>query len=470
VRNEQSPRPKPIPGPKARFFLSHLRKARAAPLDCVLELTRTYGDVSQVWLGPNRLIIINHPDAIKHVLLDHSANYGRPAFVALLRRVVGNGLLFSEGDFWLRQRRTMQPMFHRERIAGFAKIMGQFVAARVSAWRERDSAAQAPLDLSQEMARLTFEIVGRALFSTDLASESSALGAAIQLTLKWLDVRTASPLSAPLFIPTADNRRFRAAQRLFATTISRMATERRERDPNAEQPGDLLAMLLAARDPETGHGMSDKQLHDELLTFLIAGYETTSAALEWTLILLARHPDVAERVRREQHAICGARPPAVDDLPRMPYTRMVLDEALRLYPPVFGLSRRVLQPDVIAGYEIPKGAQLLVSPYAMHRHPKLWEHPDRFYPEHFEAERVKQRPRFAYFPFGGGPRQCIGNAFAMLELQVLVPTILGAFEIELAEGADAAPQARMTLRPRGPVLMRVRAVSADATQRLASSE
>ena len=443
----------PIPGPKGRFFTGSLREARARPLEMMVEVARDYGDVAQVRVGPLRLILISHPDQVKQVLQERHERYGRPAFVPLLRRVVGNGLLFSEGELWLRQRRTMQPMFHRERIAGFARIMGDAVAARVAAWRER--AGEAPLDLSREMAELTFEIVGRALFSTDLTAQARELGAAIQRTLAWLEQRAVQPLSVPLFVPTAENRAFRSAQRLFAATIGRMIGERRS---TSEDPGDLLSMLLAARDPETGEGMSDAQLHAEVLTFLIAGYETTSAALEWTLLLLSQHPEVAARVRVEQRAVCGERPPLPDELPRMPVARMVIDEALRIYPPVFGLTRRALCADELGGYQIARGAQVLVSPYAVHRNPAFWPQPERFDPERFAPEQVKARPRYAHIPFGAGPRQCIGNAFAMMELQVLVPTLIGALHFELAPGADATPQPRMTLRPRGPLLMHVRAV------------
>jgi cytochrome P450 len=440
-----------IPGPKGRLFTGSMREARQRPLELMLELTRDYGDVSQVRMGPMRLIVVNHPDYVKHVLQENHANYGRPAFVSMVRSLIGNGLLFSEGELWLRQRRTMQPMFHRERIAGFARTMAAAVAARVRDWRARSS--NLPLDISREMARLTFEIVGRTLFSTDLSVEASALGAAIQFILKWLDQRVAQPLAAPLFIPTADNRRFRAAQRLLAETISRLIAERRATQVDL---GDLLSMLLAAADPESAQNMGDKQIHDEVLTILSAGYETTSSALEWTLLLLAQHPKAAQRLRAEQRAVCGEQPPTPAQLPQMTYTRMVIDESLRLYPPAFGLQRRALADDVIGGYRIPKGARILVSPYALQRHPGFWPEPDAFDPERFSPEQTKTRPRFSYLPFGAGPRQCIGNAFALMELQLLLPTLVGAFHFELAENADFTPQPRMTLRPRGPLLMHVR--------------
>ena len=442
-----------IPEPKGHWLTGHMRPARERPLSYLLEITRQHGDIVKLRLGPQRMVLVNSPEHVKHVLQEKQSRYGRPAFVALMRRAVGNGLLFSEGDVWLRQRRILQPTFHRERIAGFAAIMARAVSERVALWRARE---RSPLDLTRELEQLTFEIVGRALFASDLSSEARELGDAIVTTLRWLNERTLRPLAAPLFVPTRDNRSYRAAQRTFARTIQRMLDERRHA---AADGGDLLSMLLAARDAETGHGMSDRQLRDEVLTFLIAGYETTSAALSWALILLAQHPEVAAKVRAEQRRVCGERPPRPEDLANMRFSRAVIDEVLRLYPPVFGLQRRATEDDTLAGHRIAKGSALLISPYALHRNPTLWRDPDAFDPERFVAEREQpQRSRFAYIPFGAGARQCIGNAFALMELQVLVPTLVAAFDLELDPSADITPDPRMTLRPRGPVTMRVRAL------------
>jgi cytochrome P450 len=273
------------------------------------------------------------------------------------------------------------------------------------------------------------------------------------VTLRWLNRRTQNPFAAPLFIPTAENREFRAARQLFAHTVLQLIQERRQRPADG---ADLLSVLIAARDADSGECMSDQQLQDEVLTFLIAGLETTSVALTWTFALLAQHPEVLQRVRAEHRAVCGKnQPPRPDQLAQLPYARMVIDEVLRLYPPAFGLTRRVVQADEIDGYAIPKGAQLLVSSYALHRHPQLWAAPDSFAPElHFAPEQVEARSRFAYIPFGAGARQCIGQAFALMELQILVPTLASAFDFSLV-GAPPKPEPTMTLRPGGPVLMRV---------------
>lgn len=441
---------RPIPSPAGHFITGHLREASRRPLEYVLEVTRGYGDLVQLRLGPSRMVVVNHPDHVKRVLQEKHACYGRPAFVSLLRRIVGNGLLFAEGDTWLRHRRIMQPSFHRERIAGFAQIMAQAVSERVQRWRTRTG--NEPLDLTREAAELISAINGPVLFASDITREAPELGDAIRVLLGWLNQRTQQPLAAPLFIPTADNRRFNAARRLFTETIQRLIREHR-----ARAGSDLLSMLLAARDAETGASMSDQQLQDEVFTFLVAGLETTAAALQWALILLAQHPDALQRVRSEQRSVCGNEPPRVEQLPQMPYTRMVIDETLRLYPPVFGLTRRVVSDDEIAGHRISKGVQVLVSPYALHRHPGLWAQPDSFAPEaHFGPEVSEGRSRFQYIPFGAGPRQCIGNALAMMELQILVPTLAAAFDFELAEPSGALPETSMTLRPKGPVLMHLR--------------
>jgi cytochrome P450 len=454
---------RPIPSPPGRFLTGHLRDASRRPLEYVLEVTRGYGDVVQLRLGPSRLILVNHPDHVKRVLQEMHSHYGRPAFVTLLRKLVGNGLLFSEGDFWLRQRRIMQPSFHRERIANFASIMARAVTDRVQRWRTQASA----VDLIGETNELIAAINGPALFANDITQEAPELGPAIRELLGWLNQRTLHPVAAPLFIPTAENKRFIAAKRLFTETVQRLIAERRA----AGQEGfDLLSMLLGARDAESGESMSDQQLQDEVFTFLIAGLETTTAALQWTLIELSQHPEALQRVREEQRRVCGSEPPQPEQLSLMPYTRMVIDETLRLHPPVFGLTRRVVSEDTIAGYSIPKGVQLLVSPYALHRHPGIWSEPDSFAPErHFAPEHVQARSRFAYIPFGAGPRQCIGNAFAMMELQVIVPTLAAAFDFSLTNPQAVEAETSMTLRPKAPLHMHVQPVSEPTIRDAATS-
>lgn len=444
--------------------MGHLQEARTRPLEYILEVTRDHGDVVQLRLGPTKLIIVNHPDHVKRVLQEKSSHYGRPAFVSLLRKIVGNGLLFSEGETWLRQRRIMQPSFHRDHVAGFAALMADAVTDRVRRWRQR-TPGSAPIDVTREAAELVYAIIGPALFGSDVSHDAAELADAISVTLRWLDQRSVNPLAAPLFIPTSENRQFRAAQQLFSRTVQQLINARRAR-ANDGPRSDLLSLLLSARDAETGEGMNDQQLKDEVLTFLIAGMETTSAALQWTLLLLAQHPDVLGRVREEQRTVCGSAAPRPDQLAEMPYTRMVINESLRLYPPVFGLSRRVVKQDTIAGYTIPQGTQLLVSPYALHRHPQLWKDPDHFVPERFAAEASAGQPRsrFAYIPFGAGPRQCIGRAFALLELQVLVPTLAAAFDFSLTDPSGAQPAPTMTLRPRGPLMLTVTPVPSPASQ------
>lgn len=447
---------RPIPSPPGRFITGHLREASKRPLEYVLEVTRAYGDVVQLRLGPSRMILVNHPEHVKRVLQEKHSHYGRPAFVTLLRKLVGNGLLFSEGGFWLRQRRIMQPSFHRERIANFASIIARAASERVERWRAHAGA----VELISETTELIAAINGPALFANDITQEAPELGPAIRELLGWLNQRTMHPLSAPLFIPTAENKRFIAAKRLLTETILRLIRQRRA---SGAQGFDLLSMLLGARDAESGEGMSDQQLQDEVLTFLIAGLETTSAALQWTLIELAQHPEALARVREEQRRVCGSDPPRPEQLSHMPYTRMVIEETLRLHPPVFGLSRRVVSDDSIDGHAIPKGAQVLVSPYALHRHPGIWKKPDSFAPElHFTPEQAQVRSRFAYIPFGAGPRQCIGNAFAMMELQIIVPMLVAAFDMRLTDPLAVMSETSMTLRPKAPLFMHLQPVSQPA--------
>jgi cytochrome P450 len=438
-----------IPSPPATLFFGHLAAARERPLEYSLEITREFGDIVELRLGPSRMVLVNHPDYVQRVLQENHANYGRPAFVALMRRIVGNGLLFSEGESWLRQRRLMQPSFHREQLARYSEVMAQVADERVSSWRAR--ASHGPLDMTREAADMAYRVVGPTLFGDEDLERAEELVPAITTTLRWLDSRTQNPVAMPLFVPTRENREFKRALATFSRIVDQLIQLRRTRPAS-----DLLSTLIGVRDADSGEGMTDAQLRDEVLTFLIAGLETTSAALTWAFVLLAQHPNVLAQVRAEHRAVCGDNSPRPEDASQMPLARMVIQEALRLYPPAFGLTRQARGNDSIGGYPIERGTQILISTYALHRSPSLWEKPDEFAPElHFAPHAVSRRPRYAFIPFGAGPRLCIGQAFAMMELQTLVPRLASAFDFELV-GEVPKAETSMTLRAAGPVFMRLR--------------
>ncbi len=449
-RQRHDPHPPGPPWPTAAQNTSRfLRKA----LDFLLEMRERYGDVVSVptLVGPFTLIF--HPDGVRHVLQENHRNYNKdvPDY-HVLRLVLGNGLLTNDDGSWLAQRRLIQPAFHRERVAAFGPLMAETTVRWTEAWEtggfiETDR----PLALAREMSGLTLSIVAKALFGTDLSAENEGVGRALT-TVNHL-LAKGFYLPWVLSLPTRERRRLRAARSALYTVVEQIIRERRRRH---ERHGDLLEMLLEARDEETGEGMSDEQVRDEVLTLLLAGHETTANALSWTFYLLAQHPHVEARLQEEHQQVLNGRLAMIEDLPQLSFTRMVVVEAMRLYPPAWGLGRRALGNDEIGGYAIPKGAYVLVFPYVTHRHPAFWERPGEFDPERFSPERAAGRHRFAYFPFGGGPRLCLGNQFALYEAQLILATILPRYELRLLPGGIVTPEPLVTLRPCGDLLMTLR--------------
>jgi cytochrome P450 len=426
---------------------------RPDPLGFYQTAFRTFGDVVGFHVGPFSSMLIAHPDHIKHVLQDNNHNYVKGIVIAKLKVLIGEGLFTSEGDFWRRQRKLAQPAFHRQRLGAFVATMAAANEAMLERWEAPRRSGEI-FDVAAEMSRLTLGIVGRTLFSRNLDDAADEVGHTLTEVLALMNDRTMRFMPSPLWWPTAFNRRLAAKIRVLDRVVFDIIEARRRTD---EAPEDLLDMLLRARDEETGEGMTDRQLRDEVMTFVLAGHETTAVALSWTWYLLDRHPEVAERLRAEVASALGGRTPTLEDLPRLRYGRMVVEEAMRLYPPVWGFFRQALAADTLGEHTVPKGALVLMSPYVTHRHPGVWEDPERFDPERFAAERVRERPRFAYLPFSGGPRLCIGNEFALMEAQLAVAMTVQRYRLRLVPGARVVPESRVTLRPRGGLPMTVAA-------------
>jgi len=417
---------------------------RIDPIDYLLASFRTFGDVVCTRALPFRSLFLAHPEHIKHVLQDNARNYVKGIVIAKLKVLIGEGLFTSEGDFWRRQRRLAQPAFHRDLLIGFVTTMTRTTATMLDRWEVRARTAT-PFDVAADMSALTLGIVGRALFSRVLDGDADEVGQALTAALAIVNERAIRFLPSPLWWPSAANRRLRHSIAVLDRVVYDIVEARRRTD---RQDADLLAMLLVARDEETGAGMTDRQLRDEVMTFLLAGHETTAVALTWTWYLLDQNPAVAERLRAEVAAAIGTRTPTVEDLPRLRYVRMVIEEAMRLYPPVWGFMRQAIGPDEVGGFTIPKRSVVTISPYVTHRHPAFWDDPERFDPERFAPERVRSRPRFAYLPFSGGPRLCIGNEFALMEAQLVVAMTLQRYRLRLVPGTRVVPESRLTLRPR----------------------
>lgn len=438
------------PGPGTLSRLSNLAAFRRDVLGLLPSLAAKYGDVVRVPLGPRDFYFLFHPEPIRHVLQDNARHYTKqtPGF-NVMRELLGQGLLTSEGDFWLRQRRLAQPAFHKQRIAGFGRLMVDAARELADEWTPHLGSGQ-PVDVAGGMMRLTLRIAGEALFSADVTREADGIREALDVVQHYANHRITHPFHPPRWVPTPLNRRATRARDLLDGVVLGII-ERRRREGGTRE--DLLSLLMEARDADTGEAMSDAQLRDEVMTLLLAGHETTATALSWTWTLLARHPEARRALEAELAEVLGGREPTVEDVPRLTFTRRVLDESMRLYPPAWLVSRQAAAEDAVGGYRIPAGAVVVVSPWVTHRHPVLWENPEAFEPERFRPERAAALPRFGYFPFGGGPRQCIGNGFALLELTLVLATLAQRLRLELVPGRLPAPEPTITLRPRGGLWM-----------------
>jgi len=427
------------------MVLSSLKQFKDNPLGVMLDGKRRYGDVVAFRFGRMSFYFISHPDGVRHVLQSNQKNYSRqtPGYAAL-RIALGNGLVTSDGDFWLRQRRIAQPAFHRQRVAGFARVMVDAAQETFERWQAEIKPGQ-PLDVAAEMMRLTLKIVGLTLMSTDVSAASSEVGQAMVVALHELQSRIYAPyLHLPMQVPTIANRRLRAAVKTIDRVVLEMIAQRRKA---GDKGNDFLGMLMEARDEETGETMNDAQLRDELLTLFVAGHETTANVLAWTFYLLSVNPAVRTRLEGEIERVLGRRAPAFSDLPALTYTRMVISESLRLYPAAWVLSRGAINEDEIGGFPIKAGSVIFMSPYVTQRRDDFWFNPEGFDPERFDPSRPAP-DRFSYFPFGGGGHQCIGNEFAMMEAQLILASLLQRCRLNLVSGHPVELEPLITLRPR----------------------
>lgn len=425
------------------------------PLGFHMRARERFGNVFRLRFGPVLIHFVYHPDHVRRVLFDNPRNYVRGWQYRVLARLFGENLVVSDGPYWLRQRRLAQPAFSRPRLAGYANVMVDATSQLVSCWRE-SAETGTPISVAPEMSRLALAIASRTLFDQDVSHEADRVGHAFATVAQYLQMRLNRPFtSLPSWAPTPLNRRFKQALASLNELVLELIRQRRR---EGRDHGDLLSMLMAARDEESGESMTDEQLRSEMLTFLMAGHETTATALTWTWYLLATHPEFRQRVREEAIAVVGDRLPTVADVPQLRLTRMVLEESMRLYPPVWLMPRHLVAEDEIGGFQIPRGSMVCLVPYVTHRHPDAWDQPEAFDPERFAPERAAERPKGAYFPFLGGPHQCIGNEFAMIEMQLIVAMVLLQFDLELLSGQTIRPQASIALRTDGPVRMSLKGV------------
>jgi cytochrome P450 len=407
---------------------------------------REHGDLVHFRLAASEVFFLQNPRDIETVLLTQRGNFIKHTFFFKhVTAIFGNGLLTSEGDFWLRQRRLAAPAFHPDRIAGYGNVMASFADRLGGRWR-----AGEVYDVHHDLMRVTMEIVCKTLFDADVAEDIDAIERSFDRVVREIAKRFRRPFRIPDAVPIPGNLRYRSGVARLDRFVTRVLGERRAQPGDR---GDLLSMLLAARDDE-GRPMSDKQVRDEVITLFLAGHETTAIALSWTLVLLARHPEVEERLWREVFQILGDRLPCAEDLPRLTYAEAVVKEALRLYPPAYVIGREALADCTLGGYTIPARATIYFSPWVLHRDPRWFEEPERFRPERWLDGSTAKLPKYVFLPFGGGPRVCIGERFAMMETVLVLATLLRRFRFE-PDGPDPLPFPSITLRPDRPVLLRV---------------
>jgi cytochrome P450 len=426
------------PGPPSESWTGSYKVYSADPLGYLPSLAREYGDIVTLRYYTFRVYFISHPDYIEEALVTQNRKFIKGRILRANRRLFGNGLLTSEGDFWLRQRRLAQPAFHRARIATYADTMVRFAQRLVGEWKNGDEH-----DIHAEMMRLTLQIVAKTLFDADVDREAQQVGRALESIME-LNSDFRKLMLTPSWLPIPRNINAAIATRRLDKIIFRFIEQRRASGKDA---GDLLSMLLAAQD-EDGSRMTDRQLRDEAMTIFLAGHETTANALSWTWLLLTQNPAVEAKLHSELDAVLAGRAPTLDDLPNLRFTGNVITESMRLYPPAWGMARLAIEDAEIGGYPIPKGCGVSLAQWVVHRDPRWFDAPLEFRPERWEGDLLKRLPRFAYFPFGGGPRQCIGNNFAVMEATLLLATIAQHFRIRVVPGHPVVPMPSITLRPK----------------------
>lgn len=439
-----------IPGPPRSKLFGNLKEFSRDQLGAMERWAHEYGDCVSARFGSREIVFLNHPDLIEQVLVDLNRKFIKHYRLRQTRRSLGQGLLTSEGSFWRDQRKLAQPAFHRERIKAYGQCMVDYAERMTALWSDGERR-----DVHGDMMRLTLQIVAKTLFDAELDGQTATASAAMETLMHCFVARTGSLITPPDWLPTPLNLRVLFAIRRLERILFEIIKKRRV---SGEDRGDLLSMLLRAQDEESGRSMTDQQLRDEVMTLFMAGHETTANTLSWAWVLLSRNPDVERKLHAELDAVLPDRPPCPDDLPRLKYTSNVITETLRVYPTVWMVGREALEPVEVGGRLIAKGVTVFMPQWVVHRDPRWYDDPQAFRPDRWGDGLLERLPRYAYFPFGGGPRICIGNNFALMEAVLILASIARRFRIKLAPGAAVTPLATMTLRPaRGvPVVIEAR--------------
>ncbi|MBX7243516.1 MAG: cytochrome P450 [Bacteroidia bacterium] len=402
------------------------------------------GPLYEVKTPFRKVIATSNPDHLKQVLQENNKNYTKSFAYDKLRLLLGNGLLTSEGDFWRRQRRLAQPAFYKEKLAEIGNVMIRETETMLKTWESYGNTDK-PLNITQEMTGITLSIVARALFFSDLNAGTEQISKDVTTAIEEGSARIDNPWALPVWVPTPHNQHIKKTLSRLDSVIYGMIEGRRK---SGNKYMDLLSMLMDAVDEETGESMENLQLRDEVMTIFIAGHETTATALHWIVYLLMQNPDKLRILENEIQSVLGNSELSVEKLRSMPYLKQVIEEGMRLYPPAYVVGRRSIHADTLDGYDVPPGYNVVMPVYVLHRDPEYWENPLEFKPERFHPDAIKQVHKYAYLPFGGGPRLCIGNNFAIMEMQIVLAMMLQLYSLEFAGKYNPELNPLVTLRPK----------------------
>lgn len=430
-------------GPPGHFLLGSLPDFNRDPLGFMLLLMREHGDIAHVRFGPADVYFVSHPDGVKQVLMDNHRNYRLPPSFEDVKEFLGEGLLTTEGEHWRAHRRMIQPAFHMDKLAEMASAMTQITGSDLSRWQEGAPAGE-PVNVMEKLMQLTLRVAGVCMFGMDLSDDTTEVLDAAAICLEHMVQRSRQLFRVPISVPIESNRRFVQARSVLDKTVYGLLKARKEGKSAAK--ADVLQLLLDARDEDTGRGLDEKELRDELLTMMGAGTETTALALMWTCYFLSKNPPIRRAVEAEIDRVLGKRAPTLADLRELPTVKHVIDESMRLRPPFYISGRTAVGEDEIGGLTIKAGSVVIMSVYAMHRHPAIWPNPEGFDPERFLPDASKDRHPSAFLPFSTGPKKCIGMNFANMEMQLVLPMILQRFELRLVPGMEPEPDPSLTLR------------------------
>ncbi len=442
--------PRTLSGPRGHWLLGSLPRLRTDMLGFFEECFQTYGDAAYFRVANRRSMLLSHPDDIERVLVTENRRFIKNYALVFLQPLMGNGLLLNEGQSWLRQRRIMQPAFSKQRVESYAPVMVECTQRMLDQWREGETR-----DVARAMMELTMAIAGRTLLGIDVGERFNEVTGHLRVVMLDFLARFGAAVPLPYWVPTIRNLRMRRTVGKLDHILQRLIEQRRTEGAGG---GDFLSLLLNAKDEEDGQGISDGQIRDEVMTMFLAGHETTANALAWTWSLLGKHPEIQQRVRDEARSVFGGRQPTAADVSKLTFCEMVIREGMRLYPPAYVVGRRPMEDLTLGEHFIPARTNVLMSQWIVQRDPRWFVDPLRFDPDRWRDNLASRLPKYAYFPFGGGPRVCIGNAFAMFEATLVLAMMAERFTLELLNEKPIRIQPAVTLRPGEPIMVKVKAL------------